>query len=47
MLPDGLSYEATGTVEVPCSEKDVSVVFHVVNKQSLERVMKRFVTLES
>jgi hypothetical protein len=47
MLPDGLSYEATGTVDAPCSEKDVSVVFYVANKQSLDRVMKRFVTLES
>ena len=47
MLPYGLSYEATGTVDVPCSEKDVYVVFYVANKQSLDRVMKRFVTLES
>jgi len=47
MLPDGLSYEATDTVDVPCSEKDVSVVFYVANKRSLDRVMKRFVTLES
>jgi hypothetical protein len=47
MLPDGLLYEATGTVDVPCSEKDVSVVFHVANKQSLDRVMKRFVTVKN
>jgi hypothetical protein len=34
MLPDGLQNEAIGTVDVPCSEKDVSVVFYVADKQS-------------
>ena len=43
-LADGLQNEAIGTVEVPCSEKDVSVVFYVANKQSLGRVMRRFGT---
>jgi hypothetical protein len=44
MLRDGfsLSYEATNTNDVPCSEKDVSVVFYVANKQALGHVMRRF-----
>jgi hypothetical protein len=43
-LPDGLQHEAIGAVDVPCSEKDVSVVFYVANEQSLGRVMRRFGT---
>jgi hypothetical protein len=46
ILPDSLQNEATGT-DVPCSEKDVSVVFHVGNKQSLGRVMRRFGTVKN
>ena len=34
MLPDGLQNEAIGTVDVPCSEKDVFVVVYVADKQS-------------
>jgi hypothetical protein len=41
-LPDGLPNGALGTVDAPCSEKDVSVVFYVANEQSLGRVMRRF-----
>ena len=44
MLPDGLQNEAIGRVDVPCSEKEVPVVFYVANKQSLGRVMRRFGT---
>ena len=44
MLPDGLRHETIGTSDVPCSEKDVSVVFYVANRQSLGRVMRRFGT---
>jgi hypothetical protein len=47
ILPDGLQNEAIGTVDVPCSEKDVSVVFHVANKQSLGRVMRQFGTVKN
>jgi hypothetical protein len=47
ILPDGLQNEAIGMVDVPCSEKDVSVVFHVANNQSLGRVMRRFGTVKN
>lgn len=46
-LPDGLQNEAIGKVDVPCSEKDVSVVFYVANEQSLGRVMSRFGTVKN
>jgi hypothetical protein len=42
MLPEGLQKDVIGRVDIPCSEKDISVVFHVANKQSLGRVMKQF-----
>jgi hypothetical protein len=41
-VPDGVQNEAVGTADVPCSEKDVSVVFYASNKQSLNRVLTRF-----
>ena len=47
MLPVGLQNEAIATVDVPCNEKDVSVVFHVATKQSLGRVMRRFGTVKN
>ena len=47
ILPDALQDEAIGRGDAPCSEKDVSVVFHVVNKQSLGRVMGRFGTVKN
>ena len=47
MLPDGLQHETIGTGDVPCSEKEVSVVFHVADKQSLGRVMRRFGTVKN
>jgi hypothetical protein len=44
IFPDGLPKEALGKGDAPCSEKDVSVVFYVANKQALGRVMRRFGT---
>jgi hypothetical protein len=46
-LPDGLQHEAIGRGDVPCSEKNVSVVFYVANEQSLGRVMKEFGTVKN
>ena len=47
IFPDGLPNDAFGTGDAPCSEKDVSVVFHVANKQSLSRVMRQFGTVKN
>ena len=47
IFPDGLPNDAFGTGDAPCSEKDVSVVFYVANKQSLGRVMRRFGTVKN
>ena len=47
ILPDGLQNEATGEVDGPCSEKDVSVVFHAADEPSLSRVMRRFGTVKN